>query len=166
MSKTWLIVIVIISIILNAFLIGFYVGVPDTPRHRMRHPLPPLPPMFEGQTFHNLRSDFNEEMTPLHQKLRELRHEILMEMISNDTDRARVDSLVDAIMFEQRKVQESIIDYLDTLKAIVPEEDRDRLHGWMMGHFGEEDFRHSKRLRSHKRQMPRPDRDASQPEPK
>ena len=164
MSKTWLIVIVIISIIMNAFLIGFFVGVPAIPQHRKRPTLPPLPPTFEGQTFRNLRDNFTMEITPLHQKMRELKHEILVEMISENTDRARVDSLVDAIISEQRRVQESIIGYLDTLKATVPEEDRERLYGWMVGHFGEQDFLRGKRFRHHRGQLPSPDRKSPQAE--
>ena len=81
-----------------------------------------------------------------------------MEMASDSTDREKVDRLIDEIVNEQRALQESIIDYIDSLKCFIPEKDRPELHRWIMDSFGErKHMRPGRRSRQLPQNIPAPE---------
>jgi hypothetical protein len=143
MLKTWLIVGLIISLVLNAFFIGFIMS-----KHPLRSPFPkapfpPLPPMIRPEKVPGLRAHFFKSKESSHKHLRDLREELVMEMASDSTSHVRVDSLMEAIVAEQRSLQESVINYIDSLKSSVSMEDRLQLHRWILDCFGaDEHMRH------------------------
>ena len=152
MVRTWLIVALIVSLVVNAFLIGLIIGNPPVKLRVPRTPFPPLPPMIKGEVVPGLRAHFFPPEDSANQHLCELRRELVMEMASDSTDREKVDRLIDEIINEQRALQESIIDYIDSLKCFIPEKDRAELHHWIMESFGER--KHMRQGRS-SRQIPR-----------
>ena len=153
--KTWLIIVMIVALMANALILGFFISKPV--RHAIpRMPFPPVPPMVNHDIIPGLRHYFFNSRDSLHKHLRQLRMSLAEELTANDTDRSVIDSLVTAISDEQRNLQESIIAYVDSLKKIIPEEDRDQLRQWIMENFGE---------RSHKPYRHRRSRRALEPAP-
>ena len=158
MLRTWLVVVLIVSLVVNAFLIGLIIGKPPMRFPVPRAPFPPLPPMIKGEVVPGLRAHFFPSEDSAHQHLRELRRELVMEMASDSTDREKIDSLIDEIVNEQRALQESIIDYIDSLKSFVPENNQAELHRWIMESFGERKYlRKGRRSRQLPQNIPAPD---------
>jgi hypothetical protein len=158
MAKTWLIIVLIVSLVLNAFLLGFLFGKPPQLARVPRVPFPPLPPELKGGMVEELRRDFLASKLPTHRHLGELRRQLVMEMASDSTDRTRVDSLLDEICQEQRALQEEIINFIDTVKIAIPPEERMPMRQWIMQSFGEQEHQRGRHpRRSHRPPKPAPE---------
>ena len=157
MTRNWLIVILIVSLVANAFLIGLIVGKPPLSTPCARPAFPGLPPVLKGRSVREFRDSFFQAKRPMHDQLRNLRHELAMEMASDSTDRARVDSLVNEINDMQRDLQLSIIDYIDSLKSFAPMDDQRQLRHWILESFGENrHMRHQRPGRNYPENPPTP----------
>ena len=154
--KTWLIVVVIVALMANALILGLFISRPV--RHAIpRMPFPPAPPGVSQDILPDLRDHFFHSRDSLRKHMRQLRTNLAEEIASDNTDKAVVDSLLSAISDEQRELQESIIAYIDSLKGIIPEEEKSQLYDWIMEHFGQ--------MRSEKREHRRPPRSHETPKP-
>jgi Spy/CpxP family protein refolding chaperone len=98
--------------------------------------------MLSGDPIQRIRDSFYRRNISEHEHLRRLRRDLVAELASENTNQARVDSLSSQIYQLQRDLQKSIIDYVDSLKAIVPPADRLLLQRWIVESFGERDQMH------------------------
>ena len=156
--KTWLAVGLIISLIVNAFLIGIMVGKPPIKAPFSRAPFPPLPPGLRGKHAQEFRDSFFESNRPMHEHLVDLRHQLVVELASDSTNQARVDSLLNAINDGQRKLQLGIIAYIDSLKTFAPMKDQLQLQHWILQNFGErQHMKHRRRGERDMEQSPAPE---------
>ena len=137
MAKTWLIVVLVVSLVVNALFIGFIVGRPPHPPFPPLPPFPPCPPSPVGELVPGLREHMSLASDSTRKHLRQLRRQLVLALASDSTNQVHVDSLLDTIGAEQRRMQESIIAYLDSLKTYVPRPDRSDLHRWILDCFGE-----------------------------
>jgi hypothetical protein len=137
-AKTWLIIVLVVSLAINGLLIGLILGRPFAPPFPPPPPFPPSPPMAKSESLPRLREYISHSTDSARKHVRQLRRQLVMELASDSTNQARVDSLLDAIGSEQRALQESVIAYLDSLKTVVPKPDRGELHHWIMECFGED----------------------------
>jgi len=156
--RTWLVIALIISLVANAFLIGMMLGRPLFRPPLAHPPFPALPPMLSGDAVHRIRDSFYQRNISEHEHLRSLRHDLVTELASDSTNRARVDSLANEIYRLQRDLQRSIIDYVDSLKTLVPGADRLVLQRWILESFGERDQMRREHRWRHGQDRPTEDR--------
>jgi hypothetical protein len=136
-AKTWLIIALMASLVVNALFIGFIIGRPFHPPVPPLPPFPPCPPSPVGELVPGLREHMSLTSDSTRKHLRQLRQQLVQALASDPTNPVQVDSLLDAIGVEQRKLQESIITYLDSLKTVAPGPNRLELRRWIMDCFGE-----------------------------
>lgn len=154
--RTWIVIALVLSLMLNAMIIGFFISKPMK-RAIPRMPFPPAPPGISHEIVPGLRDHFFQSRDDVHKHLNQLRTNLAVELAKDNTNAAAVDSLLDAISDEQRAMQESIIAYIDSLKDIVPQEEKQQLYDWILEHFGH--------MRSEKRGFRRPPRQFEAPNP-
>jgi hypothetical protein len=137
MARTWLIIGLVVSLVVNALFIGFIIGRPLHAPLPPLPPFPPLPPMAGGERVPGLREHISLAADSTRMHIRQLRRQLVMELASDATNRSRVDSLIIEINRAQRTLQLSIVDYIDSLRTIVPKKDEMELRHWIMECFGE-----------------------------
>ena len=94
----------------------------------------------------------------MHEHLVDLRHQLVVELASDSTNQARVDSLLNAINDGQRKLQLGIIAYIDSLKTFAPMKDQLQLQHWILQNFGErQHMKHRRRGERDTEQSPAPE---------
>jgi hypothetical protein len=156
--RTWLVIGLIASLIVNAFLIGIMVGKPPMTAPFSREPFPPLPSVLKGRHAQEFRNSFFESNRPLHEHLMDLRRQLVAELASDSTNQARVDSLVNAISENQRELQLGIINYIDSLKSFAPMKDQLQLQRWILQNFDErQHMRHHRRSERDTERLPIPE---------
>ncbi len=154
--KTWLIVVVIVALMANALILGLFISRPMK-RAIPRMPFPPVPPLISHEIVPDLRDHFFQSRDSLHEHMRQLRMNLAREIASDNSNKAIVDSLLDAISDEQRALQESIIAYIDSLKEIISDENLPELQSWIMekfGHMRSKGRGHRRTPRSHETPQP------------
>lgn len=154
--KPWIVIALVLSLMLNAMIVGFFISKPV--KHAIpRMPFPPTPPGLSHEIVPGLRDHFFQSRDDVHKHLNQLRTDLAVELARDNTNSAAVDSLLDAISDEQRAMQESIIAYIDSLKDIVPQEEKPQLYDWILERFGH--------IRSEQRRFKRPPRQFKNPTP-
>lgn len=84
---------------------------------------PSLSAQQEAQ-FRKLRSDFHAYRDSCHQRMMELRRELLTELLADPPDQERIDTLLDQMSAQQAQLQERLVQHLLAERAVLRPDQR------------------------------------------